>query len=34
MEDLLAIVVSAIILAITIYVSMVINRSRFYNPFI
>lgn len=34
MEDLLAIVVSAIILGITIYVSMVINRSRFYNPFI
>ena len=34
MEDVLAIVVSAIILGITVYVSTVINQSRFYNPFI
>jgi energy-coupling factor transport system permease protein len=34
LEDVLAIGVSAIILIITIYVSTVINRSRFYNPFI
>lgn len=34
MEDVLAIVVSAIILAITVYVSTAINHSRFYNPFI
>lgn len=34
LEDVLAIAVSAIILAITIYVSTVINRSRFFNPFI
>ena len=33
-EDVLAIAVSAIILGFTIYVSTVINRSRFYNPFI
>ena len=34
MEDGLAIVVSAIILGFTVYVSTVINHSRFYNPFI
>lgn len=33
-EDVLAIAVSVIILGITIYVSTVINQSRFYNPFI
>jgi energy-coupling factor transport system permease protein len=33
-EDVLAIVVSAITLGITVYVSTVINHSRFYNPFI
>jgi len=33
-EDVLAMVVSAIILGITVYVSTVINHSRFYNPFI
>lgn len=34
LEDVIAIVVSAIILGITVYVSTVINQSRFYNPFI
>jgi len=34
MEDVLAIVVSAIILGFTVYVSTAINHSRFYNPFI
>ncbi len=33
-EDVLAIAVSVIILAITVYVSTVVNHSRFYNPFI
>jgi energy-coupling factor transport system permease protein len=34
LEDVIAIVVSAIILGITVFVSTVINLSRFYNPFI
>jgi energy-coupling factor transport system permease protein len=33
-EDMLAIAVSAVILGITVFVSTVINHSRFYNPFI
>jgi energy-coupling factor transport system permease protein len=33
-QDILAMIVSLVILAITVFVSVFINRSRFYNPFI
>jgi len=33
-EDYLAIIISALIFFLTIYVSIFINKSRFYNPFI